>query len=129
MPALPKNWAALDVMEDDVKLVRLIRKTAVVEEYIRTLLAANFASDSNGLAGWAGGAKNGWSVAIELRGIRLSNRSEDVQKNYFGTNISNYVIISASANVIITLQIYRTENAGLKLAPNEMTDKDIKAQR
>ena len=80
MPALPKNRAALDVMEDDIKLVRLIGKTAVVEEYIRTLLATNFASDSDWLAGWTGRGTDAWSVAIEQRGTPSSNMSEDGQK-------------------------------------------------
>jgi hypothetical protein len=64
MPVLPKNWATLNVMEDDVEIMRLVRITSIVEEYVRTLSALDLTSDPNRLAGWIGRDKNTWSAEV-----------------------------------------------------------------
>jgi hypothetical protein len=54
MYAPPKNGAALDIMLDNIELVRLVGEPPIVEKYVGTLLAPNFLSDSDWLAGWSG---------------------------------------------------------------------------
>jgi hypothetical protein len=54
MFAPPKNWAALNVMQDHIKVVRLVGKPPIVEKYVGTLLAPNLPGDSDWLAGWIG---------------------------------------------------------------------------
>jgi hypothetical protein len=79
-----KNRATLNVMEDDVELVRLVLKTPVVAKHVRALLATYFTSDSDRLAGWIGRGKNAWPVKVWQRGMPLSKWSEDVQKSIMG---------------------------------------------
>lgn len=75
MLSLPKDRATLNVMEDDVEIMRLVWKSSIVEEYVRTLFAPNLTSDPNRLAGWISRGKSTWSVEVW---------AEDVQKRYVG---------------------------------------------
>jgi hypothetical protein len=84
MLALPKDGAALDVMKDNVELMRLVGEPPIVEKHVWALLAPNLTSDSDRLAGWICRREDAWSVEIWPRGTSLSKRSVDVHKRIIG---------------------------------------------
>ncbi len=48
---LMENWISFDIIKKDVKLVRLIRISAIVQEYIGPFLATNLPRNADGLSG------------------------------------------------------------------------------
>ncbi len=51
MLSFPQDGTARDIVQDGIKLVRLIGEPAVVEEKIRPFPSRNLSGDANGFAG------------------------------------------------------------------------------
>ena len=55
-----QDGTALDIVQDDIELVRLIGEPAVVEENIWPFPSLNLSGDANGFAGRRVGIEYGW---------------------------------------------------------------------